>query len=139
MPDTTISFEAGDIIGQVLSFGSPTPVEVAIQGPAMAANREHAPLLADEVVEPPRTGATVLPPPPRAAGQERGTGSRRCPAQSESNALLGRELGIDVPERALGVEQRVAELDERIPRGRGGSEHRHCGESRLRHGAQLLL
>lgn len=42
MPETAISFEAGDIIGQVLSFGSPTPIEVAIQGPAMAANREHA-------------------------------------------------------------------------------------------------
>ena len=42
MPDTSISFEAGDIFGQVLSFGSPTPIEVAVQGPSMAANREHA-------------------------------------------------------------------------------------------------
>ena len=42
MPDTTFTFEAGDIIGQVLSFGSPTPIEVAIQGPAMPANRAHA-------------------------------------------------------------------------------------------------
>ena len=51
MPDTTISFEAGDIIGQVLSFGSPTPVEVAIQGPAMAANREHAEKVRAELVK----------------------------------------------------------------------------------------
>jgi multidrug efflux pump subunit AcrB len=42
MPETAFTFEAGDIIGQVLSFGSPTPIEVAIQGPAMAANRAHA-------------------------------------------------------------------------------------------------
>jgi multidrug efflux pump subunit AcrB len=42
MPETTLTFEAGDIIGQVLSFGSPTPIEVAIQGPAMPANRAHA-------------------------------------------------------------------------------------------------
>ena len=33
MPDMSFSFEAGDIIGQVMSFGSPTPMEVAVQGP----------------------------------------------------------------------------------------------------------
>ena len=51
MPDTAISFEAGDIISQVLSFGSPTPVEVAIQGPAMGANREHAQKVRVELVK----------------------------------------------------------------------------------------
>ena len=51
IPDTTFSFEAGDIIGQVLSFGSPTPVEVAIQGPAMAANLEHAEKVRAELVK----------------------------------------------------------------------------------------
>jgi multidrug efflux pump subunit AcrB len=30
-----VSFEAGDIISQVMSFGSPTPVNVAVQGPAL--------------------------------------------------------------------------------------------------------
>ncbi|MEZ5403235.1 MAG: efflux RND transporter permease subunit [Bryobacteraceae bacterium] len=42
LPGVTFSFEAADIIGQVMSFGSPTPVEVAVQGPAMADNRAHA-------------------------------------------------------------------------------------------------
>ena len=42
LPDSTLSFEAADIVGQVMSFGSPTTIEVAIQGPAMPANREHA-------------------------------------------------------------------------------------------------
>jgi multidrug efflux pump subunit AcrB len=42
LPGTTVSFEAGDIISQVMSFGSPTPIEVAVQGPALAANRAHA-------------------------------------------------------------------------------------------------
>ena len=32
LPGTEISFEPGDIIGQVMSFGSPTPVEVAVLG-----------------------------------------------------------------------------------------------------------
>jgi len=32
LPGTEVSFEAGDIVTQVMSFGSPTPVEVAVQG-----------------------------------------------------------------------------------------------------------
>jgi multidrug efflux pump subunit AcrB len=32
LPACRVSFEAGDIVSQVMSFGSPTPVEVAIQG-----------------------------------------------------------------------------------------------------------
>ncbi|HEY7334280.1 MAG TPA: efflux RND transporter permease subunit [Bryobacteraceae bacterium] len=32
LPDCRISFEAGDIVGQVMSFGSPTPIEVAVLG-----------------------------------------------------------------------------------------------------------
>jgi multidrug efflux pump subunit AcrB len=42
MPDVKISFEAGDIVSQVMSFGSPTPVEVAVQGPSLAAARPYA-------------------------------------------------------------------------------------------------
>jgi multidrug efflux pump subunit AcrB len=29
---TQVSFEAGDVVGQVMSFGSPTPIEVAVKG-----------------------------------------------------------------------------------------------------------
>ncbi|MEO8338964.1 MAG: efflux RND transporter permease subunit [Nitrospirota bacterium] len=32
LPDCQVSFEAGDIVGQVMSFGSPTPIEVAVLG-----------------------------------------------------------------------------------------------------------
>jgi multidrug efflux pump subunit AcrB len=42
LPDVQISFEAGDIVSQIMSFGSPTPIEVAVQGPNLAANRAHA-------------------------------------------------------------------------------------------------
>jgi multidrug efflux pump subunit AcrB len=35
LPNLQISFEAGDIISQVMSFGSPTPVNIAVQGPAL--------------------------------------------------------------------------------------------------------
>ena len=42
LPEVAVSFEAGDIVSQVMSFGSNTPVEVAVQGPSLAANRTHA-------------------------------------------------------------------------------------------------
>ena len=32
LPNCQVSFEAGDIVTQVMGFGSPTPVEVAVQG-----------------------------------------------------------------------------------------------------------
>jgi multidrug efflux pump subunit AcrB len=32
LPGSQISFEAADIVSQVMSFGSPTPIEVAVQG-----------------------------------------------------------------------------------------------------------
>ncbi|MBZ5601710.1 MAG: efflux RND transporter permease subunit [Acidobacteriia bacterium] len=42
LPGTRVSFEAGDIVTQVMSFGSPTPVEVAIQGISLADDYAHA-------------------------------------------------------------------------------------------------
>ena len=42
VPEVAVSFEAGDIVSQVMSFGSPTPVEVAVQGLNLQQNREHA-------------------------------------------------------------------------------------------------
>jgi len=41
-PGVEFSFEPPDIISQVMSFGSPTPIEVAVQGPNLAASRTHA-------------------------------------------------------------------------------------------------
>src|SRR5207245_10323411 len=42
LPDCAVSFEAADIISQVMSFGSPTPIEVAVQGPSLAVSRPFA-------------------------------------------------------------------------------------------------
>ncbi len=42
LPGTEVSFEAGDIVSQVMSFGSPTPVEVAVLGINLQANSEYA-------------------------------------------------------------------------------------------------
>lgn len=36
LPDCEVSFEAADIVSQVMSFGSPTPIEIAVQGASLA-------------------------------------------------------------------------------------------------------
>jgi multidrug efflux pump subunit AcrB len=51
LPDVAISFEAADIISQVMSFGSPTPIEVAVQGPALPATRAFAEKIRAELVK----------------------------------------------------------------------------------------
>jgi multidrug efflux pump subunit AcrB len=42
LPDTQVSFEAADIVSQVMGFGSSTPIEVAIQGVNLADDYAHA-------------------------------------------------------------------------------------------------
>ncbi len=42
LPDVRFSFEPSDIINEVMSFGSSTPVEVAVTGSNLADNRAHA-------------------------------------------------------------------------------------------------
>jgi multidrug efflux pump subunit AcrB len=41
-PDVQFSFEPGDIVGRIMNFGAPTPVQVAIMGPDFAATRAFA-------------------------------------------------------------------------------------------------
>ena len=41
-PGSYFSFQAGDIVSQIMNFGSPTPVEVAIRGPRLEQNRAFA-------------------------------------------------------------------------------------------------
>jgi multidrug efflux pump subunit AcrB len=49
LPDVSFSFEPSDIVSQVMSLGSPTPIEVAVSGPNLAANREFATLIRDRL------------------------------------------------------------------------------------------
>ncbi len=42
LPDVRLSFEPQDIVSRVMSFGSPTPVEIAVSGPGLPASKEHA-------------------------------------------------------------------------------------------------
>jgi multidrug efflux pump subunit AcrB len=42
IPDATLSFEAGDVVSQIMNFGAATPIEVAMSGPNLAANRAFA-------------------------------------------------------------------------------------------------
>ncbi|HLF12038.1 MAG TPA: efflux RND transporter permease subunit, partial [Gammaproteobacteria bacterium] len=42
LPEVSFSFEPSDIVSQVMSLGSATPIDVAVGGPNLAANREFA-------------------------------------------------------------------------------------------------
>jgi multidrug efflux pump subunit AcrB len=42
LPGSQVSFEAGDIVSQVMSFGSPTPIEVAVQGVSLQDDSAYA-------------------------------------------------------------------------------------------------
>jgi multidrug efflux pump subunit AcrB/multidrug resistance efflux pump len=49
MPDVSFSFEPADIVSEVMSFGSPTPVEVAVSGPLFEDTKAHAAKLKDSI------------------------------------------------------------------------------------------
>jgi multidrug efflux pump subunit AcrB len=42
LPDVSFSFEPADIVSRVMSLGASTPIEVAVSGPNLTANREFA-------------------------------------------------------------------------------------------------
>ena len=42
LPGVRLSFEPADIVNEVMSFGSPTPVDVAVTGPSLADDRAFA-------------------------------------------------------------------------------------------------
>jgi len=42
IPGVALSFEAGDVVSKVMNFGAPTPIEVAVSGPNLGANRGFA-------------------------------------------------------------------------------------------------
>ena len=50
-PGTKYVFEAGDIISQVISMGSPTAIEVAMSGPKLEANRAYAERVLQELAQ----------------------------------------------------------------------------------------
>jgi multidrug efflux pump subunit AcrB len=50
-PGAVVSFEAADLVNQVMSFGSPTPIEVAVTGANLAASRGYADKLKAEMAK----------------------------------------------------------------------------------------
>ena len=98
------------------------------------------PLLSDEVVEsarPERLLGLVFLGPQRRREELRARCGR--PAECQPHALLGREIGVDLGESPLGVDHRVAELDERVARDDVAGCVPDRGEARLRDCADLLL
>jgi multidrug efflux pump subunit AcrB len=42
LPNCAVSFEAGDVVSQIMNFGAPTPIEVAVTGANLANDRAFA-------------------------------------------------------------------------------------------------
>jgi multidrug efflux pump subunit AcrB len=49
LPGVRLSFEPADIVSEVMSFGSPTPIDVSVNGPSLADNRAYAEKLRREL------------------------------------------------------------------------------------------
>lgn len=50
-PGCQFSFEAGDVVTQIMNFGAPTPVEINVSGPDLAADRAFAEKLRGEAAK----------------------------------------------------------------------------------------
>jgi|694.fasta_scaffold00343_30 multidrug efflux pump subunit AcrB len=51
MPDVRFSFEPSDIVNEVMSFGSPTPIEVVVSGADFNKNREFAETIRQQLAQ----------------------------------------------------------------------------------------
>jgi multidrug efflux pump subunit AcrB len=51
MPQVRFSFEPADIVSEVMSFGSPTPIEFTVNGPNLAENRAYAEKVRSELLK----------------------------------------------------------------------------------------
>jgi multidrug efflux pump subunit AcrB len=50
-PGSHFSFTAGDIVSQIMNFGAPTPIEVAVAGPSLQDDRGYAEKLRSELAK----------------------------------------------------------------------------------------
>jgi multidrug efflux pump subunit AcrB len=48
---STFSFEPGDLVNQIMNFGAPTPVEIAVAGPNLSASRSFTERLRKELTD----------------------------------------------------------------------------------------
>jgi multidrug efflux pump subunit AcrB len=51
LPGIRCSFEPADIINEVMSFGSPTPIDISVSGPSFADSRQYAEKIRQELAE----------------------------------------------------------------------------------------
>jgi multidrug efflux pump subunit AcrB len=60
-PDVAFSFEAGDIVSQVINFGAATAVDVSVSGKKMGEVRAHAQKIRDELAKVPSLRDVQIP------------------------------------------------------------------------------
>ena len=163
LPDVQFSFEPADIINEVMSFGSPTPVEVAVSGPDFAETRPYAAKLMDELgklpglrdlqivqsldyptiqvdVDRKKAGTVYVTPDDVARSLAEATSSSRFTvpnfwADPEDRHRLPGAGGSAAPGGALAAGDQAARLDRRLGDGSGQAQRRRPGPgSRRGHG-----
>ena len=121
-PTCGSAFEPADIVSEVMSFGSPTPVEVAVSGPNLADNRAYAEKVRERAGEGP-----VAARPPVSARR-----STTRPSRSRSTASGPALSGVTAEE--VGPLARRGHLVEPVRRaellGRPQERHRLPGAGR---------
>ena len=84
LPDVRFSFEPSDIINRVMSFGSFTPIEVAVSGPDLAVSKAFADKIYARLAANPGAARRAFRPGARLSDGERERGPRaRRPARRE--------------------------------------------------------
>jgi RND family efflux transporter MFP subunit len=93
LPGVSFSFEPADIVSEVMSFGSPTPVEVAVSGPNFDDTKAHAEriraeLAAEPVLRDVRYGQALDYPAIRVAIDRRRAGASDVTAEQIARSLV---------------------------------------------------
>ena len=140
LPDVRFSFEPSDIVSRVMSFGAPTPIEVAVSGPNLAEVAQYAEKLgktgADADAARPRVRAGTRLPDRQGDGRPRAgrrAGRDRRPSRiagrrplvqplhrrrtywADPKSGIGYQVQVQIPQHAMNSIEDVQELAHRAP------------------------
>jgi multidrug efflux pump subunit AcrB len=136
LPGIRFSFEPSDIVSRVMSFGAPTPIEVAVSGPNLADSRQYADKLRAKMAQIPtlrdlafeqeldyptvqvtvnreRAGVLGVTADDVAKSVVAGTSSSRYTAANywaDPNSGIGYQVQVEIPEQQMNSFEEVEDL-----------------------------
>ena len=163
LPGVRFSFEPSDIVSRVMSFGAPTPIEVAVSGPNLADSRQYADKLRAKLAQVPtlrdlgfeqeldyptvkvtvdreRAGVLGVTTDDVAKSVVAGTSSSRYTSANywaDPKSGIGYQVQVEIPEQQLNSLEEVKNLP--IARRSGRTDRpAQCGRRHRRHGARRI-